>query len=328
VARSVLVLGGTGMVGRALVRRFLEAGWEVAVGARNPVETEGRFVAVDRTEDAQLAAALGDGVDVLVDVVAYTAEDGRRLVRLGDRVGSVVAISSLAVYADGEGRSLDTQETGFPRFPVPLTERQPTVAPGDETYAARKVALERVLLESPLRATVVRPGAIHGPGAVLPRELYFTKRALDGRRAVVLAHRGETRFHTTSVANLAELVWLAAERPGTRVVNCGDPSPPTGVEIARACAAALDVEWAEVLLPGAAVEGVGDTPWSVPASVVVSMAEAELELRYRPVTTYAAAVRETVRWLVESRPEPTSYLASMFDYAREDAFLAGLAGSG
>jgi nucleoside-diphosphate-sugar epimerase len=303
-----------------------DAGWDVAVGARTPLETEARFVQVDRCDNEQLAAAIGDGVDVLVDVIAFTAEDACQLVALAGRVGSVVAISSAGVYEDEAGRSLDTQETGFPQFPLPVAEGQRTVSPGEATYATRKVAMEGELLESDLPSTVLRPCAVHGPGSAAPRELYFTKRALDGRKIVLLSHRGETRFHTTSVANLAELVWLAAERPGTRVLNCGDPDPPTVLEIARAIAAALNVDWPEVLLPGQPPGGIGETPWSGPASLVLSMQEAELELRYQPVTTYAAAVVDTVRWLVEARPQPTSYMTAMFDYASEDRFLADLPG--
>lgn len=71
---------------------------------------------------------------------------------------------------------------------------------------------------------------------------------------MLLADRGESLFHATSVRNLAELVCLAAERPGTRVLNCGDPDPPTVLEIERAIAAALDHDWVKVLIPGAAWE--------------------------------------------------------------------------
>lgn len=328
IAQSAFILGGTGQIGRAVARRLLDAGWDVAVGARTPRETEARFVQVDRREDKQLAAAIGDGVDVLVDVIAFTDEDARQLVALGDRVGSVVAMSTAAVDEDEAGRSLDTQETRFPVFPMPIREGQRTVRPGDSTYATRKVAMERILLESDLPSTILRPCAVHGPGASSPRELYFSKRALDGRKVVLLSHRGETRFHTTSAANLAELVWLAAERPGRRVLNCGDRDPPTVLEIARAIAAALGVGWAEVLLPGQPSGGIGETPWSGPSSLVLCMQEAERELSYQPVATYAGAVADTVQWLVEVRPQPTSYMTGMFDYVSEDRFLATLQRTG
>src|SRR5207248_2678781 len=131
-------------------------------------------------------------------------------------------------------------------------------------YHTQKVAMEQTLMAGPLPATIVRPCAVQGPGGRVPRELFLVKRVLDGRRAIPLAYRGESIFHTTSVENLAELVWLAAERPASRILNCGDPDPPSAVRIARTIASILEHEWVEVLLPGPPVGTVGDTPWSGP----------------------------------------------------------------
>jgi nucleoside-diphosphate-sugar epimerase len=312
MARTAFVIGGTGQVGRAVARRLLEAGWKVTVGARTDVATEARLVRLDRNDDRELAQAIADGVDVVVDVIPYTSAHADQLVALGDRVGSIVAISSAAVYGlERPSRS-------------PISERVPTVEPGDADYAAAKVAMERVLLDSGRRATIVRPCAIHGPGSPVPRELFFVKRITDGRKLVVLAGRGASVFHTTSVGNLAELVWLACERPGRRVLNCGDPNPASALEIGRAICGILEHDWAEVLLAGEPNDGIGAHPWGV--HFLVDMLEAELELRFRPVTTYERAVEETVRWLVDTRPEPTAYMTTMFDYDAEDRFVANLAG--
>jgi nucleoside-diphosphate-sugar epimerase len=268
-------------------------------------------------------------------VVEERAADAQQIVALGSRLGSVVAVSSASVYADSAGRTLD-EATGvedFPQLPVPVGERQATAPPGDATYSTRKVAMEQTLLQSSLRATVVRPCAIHGPGSSLAREWFFVKRVLDGRRAVALAHRGSGRFHTTSVANLAELIRLAAHRPGSRVLNAGDPDPPTVLEIGRAIASALDHEWTEVLLPGPEESNVGDHPWNAPYPFVVDMVESVIELGYRPVTTYERAVEKTCRWLVDATRDrdwreallsSVRHLEPMFDYAAEDAFLTRL----
>ena len=184
---------------------------------------------------------------------------------------------------------------------MPISERQRTIAPGDDAYAPRKAAVERVLLGTPeLRATVLRPGAIYGPHTRHAREWYFVQRVLDGRSVVVLANRGESRFQPTAAANFAELVALAARRPRSRALNCADPTAPTAVEIARSVAAVLGHEWVEVLLPGAAVGTVGNHPWNVPHPFVLDMTEAEVELGYRPVTTYEKALPETVAWLVDA----------------------------
>jgi len=333
VPRAVLI-GGTGQIGRAAARSLAEDGWEVVAVSRSGTLPEGlaelgvEAASADREDDAQLRAAVGASADVVVDTVAYTRGHGEQLNELDGLAGSLVVISSASVYADDDGRTLDeaNDEGEFPRLPVPIPETQRTAEPGDATYSTRKVELERTLLEGPLPATLVRACAIHGPGAKLPREVFFVKRAVDGRRRVALASSGESRFHTTSVANLAELIRLAAAQPASRVLNCGDPDPPATLEICRAVGDALDHEFEPVLFPEHAGELPGlDNPWAVPRPFVVSMAAAEGELGYRPVTTYPEAVRETCAWLVGEleggRSWEGTYLEGMLDYAAEDEAL-------
>jgi nucleoside-diphosphate-sugar epimerase len=193
--------------------------------------------------------------------------------------------------------------------------------------------MERTFLDGDVRATIVRPCAIHGEGTRFSREWHFVKRVLDKRRVVVLAHRGESRFHTTASENLAELIALAARRPARRIVNCGDPDPPTVARIARTVAEALGHEWTEVLLPGAAPSEALSNPWAVPRPIVVDMAAAEIDLAYRPVTTYERAAERTCRWLVDATsgrdwrevlPGSARHMGEGFDYAAEDALLRGL----
>jgi len=339
MARRALLLGGTGKTGRVLAQRLLETGWDVVVASRGerPVPDGVRHTTLDRADGDALRAALGDGIDALVDFVAFERAHAEQLLSLEGRVRSLVVISSASVYADAEGRGLDEIADGEDaRWRVPLTEREPTVAAGEETYSTRKRAIEEVLLhQSDIPATLVRAGAIYGPGDLNSREWYFVKRALDGRRIVVLAHRGESRFQPTSVHNLAELIRLAAERPGRRLLNCGDPDAPSVAEIGRHIAAAMQHEWSEVLLPGAPQDGVGDNPWGVPRPFVLDMNEAEFEVGYRPVTIYAKAVGETCEWLVsetsgrdwrEVLTGAANLYANQFDYEREDAFVRGLTG--
>jgi nucleoside-diphosphate-sugar epimerase len=298
-------------------------------------------VVIDRADTVALEAAVGSGVDVLVDCVAFESEHAHQLLSLAPKVGSLIVVSTGSVYVDAEGRTLDEarDEAELPVYPVPIGERQPTVQPGDETYSTKKAAIERILLEQDrVRATVVRPFAIHGPYGTSSREWHFVKRALDGRRVVLLAGRGAGRFQTTSVDNLAELIRRVAERPRTAAFNCGDPDSPTVLEISRAIAAALEHEWAELLFDRPepwrrGVASVGDTPWSADHPIVADMTAAEIDLGYRPVTSYRKAVRTTCEWLVAaSRDEDwragitgsAIRLGDSFDYAAEDAFVRSL----
>ena len=313
---TALVLGGTGQIGIPAARLLVERGWDVTVAARG----EPADVRIDRTAPGELEAA-ADGFDVLVDIIPFTSTDAMQLASLEGRVGSVIAISSAAVY--GFGSAVDP-------LPVPVPEDHKTVAPGETDYAASKRAIELILEQAELPTTVIRPGAVYGPHTKHSREWYFVQRVLDGRKAIVLARGGASRFHTISVDNLAELIALSAAQPATRVLNAGDPEPPTAIEIARVIARMLGHEWKEVLLPGPEQETVGDHPWNVDAPFLLDMSRAEAELGYRPVTTYEQAVAATVKWLIEAvgdRPwheilSSSPYLETMFDYASEDAFLA------
>ncbi|MEU9860254.1 NAD-dependent epimerase/dehydratase family protein [Streptomyces sp. NPDC047971] len=337
------VLGATGQVGRAAVRALVEDGWEVTAASRRgardgawPVEV--RSVGVDRNEQGALEAALGDGCDVLVDIVAYDGAHGRQLTGLADRIGSAVVISSGAVYEDERGRGFDTQDEpdGFPAYPVPIPESWRTVAPGDGTYGTRKRALERELLAAgeALPTTVVRAGAIHGLHCAGPRELWFVKRALDGRPVRLLAYDGASRFHPVHADNLGELIRLAAAKPGSRVVNGADPQAPTVAEIGRAIDAVMGVESETVLISGPPEGTVGLTPWTGAHPVVYGMTGAERELGYRPVVSYEESLPATVEWLTgrlavqdwrEAFPGLVKYPVDLFDYAAEDAWLAARA---
>ncbi|WP_329054918.1 NAD(P)-dependent oxidoreductase [Streptomyces violaceus] len=336
-----VVIGATGQIGRVAVGALARDGWEVTAvsraGGRHPRWPDGvQAVRADREDDAALSAAVGDGCDVLVDMVAFDAGHARQLTGLAGRVGSAVVISSVSVYEDDRGRGFDTQNEpgGFPEYPLPLTEAQRTVRPGDASYSTRKAALERELLAAGdrLPTTLLRAGAIHGAYCRTPRELYVVKRNLDGRRRRVLAYGGESRFHPVSVHTIAELIRLAAARPGARVLNAVDPDAPTVARIAAEIDAVMGVRTEDVLVDGPPpASGVGETPWSVPVPVVCDMSAAERELGYRPVVRYADTLPETIAWIEErlagrdwreAYPKMVQAYGDLFDYAAEDAWLA------
>ena len=329
--RAVLI-GGTGMIGRAAARALAADGWDVVAVSRSGTLPDGlaelgiESVAADREDDAQLRAALGSGADVVYDSVAMNRKHGEQLNRLEGLVGSLVVISTASVYADDQGRAFDGEGGELPRLPVPIFETQRTAEPGEATYSMQKADLEQTLVQGPLPSTLIRACAVYGPGAKNPRELYFVKRAFDGRRRVAISWNGESRFNSASVYNLAELIRLAATQPGDRILNGGDPDPPSTLEISQAIGTALEYEFEPVLLPA----GEFGNPWGVPAesSLIVSMEAAERELGYRPVTTYPQAVKETCAWLVaeleRGRSWEGSYIADTLDYAAEDEALAAV----
>jgi nucleoside-diphosphate-sugar epimerase len=337
-----LIIGGTGLVGRAVTRGLLTEGWTVDITGRDRTHLPSdvaaggaRFVPADRDDAVAMAAAAGDGADLLVDCICFTPAQARLLLPLAREATSTVMISSKAVYVDEAGRHANSDAP--PRFTGPVTEQQATMAPDTtdymtrEGYGANKVAAEQVLLDSGLPTTVLRPSLIHGQGALVPREWYFVKRALDRRPVLPLAGRGAGADHPSAATNIAALVQVAAERPGRRILNAADPDAPDGLTISRTIAALVGHTWREVLLDDDAPNGLGHHPWHRVPPFVLDMSAA-YALGYRPVGNYESTVADEVRWLVkESHGDrgaqlppglDDTYFAGHFDYAAEDEYLA------
>ncbi|CAN7627369.1 NAD-dependent epimerase/dehydratase family protein [Bosea sp. LjRoot9] len=342
MSRRAFIIGGTGQIGRAVADELLAHGWEVVLSHRGhrllPEEMAARgakLAVLDRDEPGALARALAAGADAVIDTIAYSDVHADQLLEIERATGAFVVISSCSVYRDAAGRTLDEARTGgFPDLPLAMSEDQPTVDPGPKTYSTRKVALERRLLDHARRpVTVLRPCAIHGRHSVHPREWWFVKRMLDGRDVIPLAYRGESRFHTSAVVNIAALVRRVLEVPGTRILNAADPSTPSVAEIAATIASHLDYRGR--LLPvddDSYPPLIGATPWSVPAPFTLDTGAA-LALGYRPVATYREASKTACDWLVKTAPSNwreafpvlASYSRDLFDYAGEDAYFERVA---
>jgi nucleoside-diphosphate-sugar epimerase len=339
MTRHAFILGGTGQIGRAVAGELVEQGWRVTVAHRGTnrlpsslAKHDVEVVILDREKPGELARAMRSGADALIDTIAFGPDHAHQLIEVQESVGTFVVISSSSVYRDAFGRTLDeAQQNGFPDLPVPIPEAQPTVDPGPATYSTRKVAVERTLLDhATTPVTVLRPGAINGPGSRFPREWWFVKRILDGRKAIPLAYRGTSRFHTTSVANIAALTRVVIEAPASRVLNIADPSPPSVAEIAAFITQHMGYAGHIVEVPGEDYPAVlGRTPWSVPRPFVLDM-RAAAALGYAPATTYGDAVKLTCAWLVETASEGDwremfpgiARSPELFDYRVEDRLLA------
>jgi nucleoside-diphosphate-sugar epimerase len=341
MTRTALIVGGSGQIGRAVAQRFLDDGWTVRCAQRRPgdlpPELAGRVEAIelDRTQPGALAAALGPGADVLVDVRAFDAADARLLLELQGDVGAFVVVSTASVYCDEQGRSLDDVATrGFPQFPDPIPETQAVTPPGDHGYSARKSALEAVLRDGCRRPLVLlRPAAVYGPGSRAPREWWVLCRTLAGQTQIPLAWAGLSRFQTSAAANIAELAKAALERPGSHILNAADPEALSAGEVVRAIARAAGTAVDLVPLPGPPDGVVGDSPWSSEGPLVLDMTAAA-RIGYRPAGGYRDLVGEACGDLVararaaswqDAFPNLARYPSATFDPEVDAAWLAGRA---
>lgn len=310
-SRRAVILGGTGAMGGATAHRLAGHGWSVDVTGRSPagmpdelVDRGVRFHAMDRSDPHALSRLVGDGCDLLVDLVAYTRAHVEGALPAYRDSASVVVASTRAVYIDSDGRHINGNEP--PQFPVPIPETNPMLPPAAagtdpytrEGYAPSKVAVEGAVLDSGLPVTIIRPSKVHGRWARNARTQNVVERMLAGDARIELTRRGASVDHLTAAVNVAALVETVADSlAAARILNIADPDALTALEIVEAIGAALGWEGSVVGLDDG--EPGGEHPWSAVNPIVLDMSAA-LQLGYRPVAPGRILLAEEARWVAES----------------------------
>lgn len=335
MARSVAIIGA-GQIGFAAECEFAFHGWEVSVHARS----KPRWEMWEHTRYAPYVTGVDEAprADIVLDTIAYDEDDVARYDAKG--IGRLIVVSSASVYRDAEGRTLDeATENGFPRFDGPITEDQPTVEPGIETYSTRKVRMENMArTRFGERATILRPCAIIGEHSRHPREWWFVKRMLDGRTLIPLAFEGRSRFQTTTARDIGNFAEEVATSGWGGTFNIGTEDAPSVLEIGHRIAAQLGSNVEFVPFEGPPVGNVGRTPWSVSKPFVVSSLRSRQagdgfgEITGIGMEYGGFDVEAPIRWLADLNPADwrtafphlAAYPWDLFDYEAEDRFLASL----
>ncbi|GAA2048025.1 SDR family oxidoreductase [Catenulispora yoronensis] len=261
----ILILGGTGFIGRAVVEDALKRGHDVTLFNRGRSDTA-LFPQVPRLigdRDTDDYAALATGVwDAVADCSGYVPRHVKGAMdALGDRVGRYLFISTNAVYQrDGIGPGA-TEDTPL-RAPVRDTEEL-----FDETYGPLKVACEDdVRARYGAAATIVRPGKVAGPHDPQTGLTYWVRRATRGGR-VALPGRPEQPVQLVDCRDLARLiVRLLEDDRGGAFHAVGPATPVTIADVIRMCAEAAGTEVEIVPVPRESHPGdifplIREEPW-------------------------------------------------------------------
>lgn len=230
----IVLTGGTGFIGGAVLRRLLEEGHEVTAVVRSDS-------AADRVQDAGATPVVGDLFD--------TAWVAGQLARHDAAIHT--AATSTADDAAMNAAVIDAVEAVYAGTPAPylhtggiwtygsndaITEDSP-----DQPIALTGWRLEQEhrLLGLEVRATVVRPGIVYGyGGGSIPTVLVNGPRTDDG--ALTLIGSGEQHWSTIHVDDLADLyVRLLDASPGREVYLGANGQNPTVRELGEAYATAV-----------------------------------------------------------------------------------------
>jgi len=216
-AGSVLVTGASGFLGGAVCRALAAEGWRVVATGRNEARLRGLaeagvaagFCAGD------LAAGEFAGKLPVCDAVVHCAALSSPWGRWRDfKVANVEATARVLAHArrcGARGFVHISSPTVFHRScsQVNVTERTPWPGRAVNLYAASKRESERLVRESGLRAVILRPRALFGPGdtVLLPR---IIGAARAGRLPVIGDGLALTDF--TYIDNAADSARLAVAR--------------------------------------------------------------------------------------------------------------------
>lgn len=159
---KVLVIGGTGIITRVVVRQLVERGDTVSAVNRGVSSVELPEVVEqlrgDRTRPEAFRRVFEERTfDAVVDAVCFGPEDARQTLELfGAKAAHIVVLSSIAAYRRPPRR-------------IPICEDSEELWDNpDYVYGYRKARMEQVLFEqSPggAQITVVRPSLTFGEGA-------------------------------------------------------------------------------------------------------------------------------------------------------------------
>jgi uncharacterized protein YbjT (DUF2867 family) len=239
-ARKVAVFGGTGFLGRRIVRHFLDHGAAVRVVARHPQRSEAmfrdhpsppEFVAADVNDDASIRPAVSEAFAV-VNAVSLYVEHGDRTFRSMH----VEAAARVAARAREAGVTRLAHVSGIGADP---RSRSP--------YIRSRGQGEDAVRASFPGAIIIRPAVMFGPDDAFLTPLIALLRGLP---VFPLFGRGRTALQPAHVDDVAQAVMRAVDSaPSNAAYELGGPRIYTYRDLLQILAAHLGIRRVFVPVP-------------------------------------------------------------------------------
>ena len=156
-ARTVTIFGGSGFIGRYVVRQLAREGWVIRVAVRRtkdaqflkPLGTVGQIVPIaTRLQDEESVARAVEGVDAVINLVGVLFESGKQTFD--------------AVHREGAKRIAEAAKAAGVEQMVHISAIGASAESGSE-YARSKAAGETAVRAAFETAVILRPSIVFGP---------------------------------------------------------------------------------------------------------------------------------------------------------------------
>ncbi len=223
---TVAVFGGTGFLGRRVVRRLRQKGFSVRVATRHPDRGRGLFgsddtqvesIGADIHEDGSVARAV-EGAHGVVNAVSLYVERGKETFH----AVHVAAAERLAGQARKAGVERLAQVSGIGAD-----------ARSWSAYIRARGEGEQAVRRAFAGATVIRPAVMFGPDDAFLNTMLSLMRWLP---VYPMFGRGETRLQPAFVDDVAEAIAAVLQRPETSTFEFGGPRVYTYEALLRSIA--------------------------------------------------------------------------------------------
>jgi 2'-hydroxyisoflavone reductase len=333
---KILILGGTGFIGPALVEQAKVRGHEITLFNRGKTNKE-LFPEIEKihgdrdpSKGEGIKALEGRTWDVVFDDCGYYPRHVTASAEIfaKNNVGHYVYVSSISCYAKNDVEGLD-ETADLATMDDPTVE---TMGDGYKNYGPLKALCEKAAEKAmPGKTTIVRPGYIVGPGDPTDRFTYWPVR-FDKGGTILVPGAPTDPLQVIDVRDLSAFMLRVAENKTIGTFNACGPAKRLSwgetLDACKACSSKKDialkwipvekvVELKDVEFPiwaPYAGDSKGFHGWSNARAIAAGMT-------FRPITEIC---RDTLAWWKTLPADRQKKIDKQFDPAKEAEILKSL----
>ncbi len=217
--KTILILGGTRLMGRLLVEKLLEQNQhKITLFNRGKTEPQ-LFPDVEKIigdrETTDIEKIWARSWDVIIDFSSYHPRSLQPLIHnIKGKVGRYIYISTVSVY-DYEAPGIKAEDGKLSPYTEPLVAEEKVTG---ANYGPKKVACENLLLEADwLDKIILRPSIVYGQYDYTER-LYYWMHRVKTQQQFIVPDEGKELSNFTFVNDMVEVLLQSIDIENHRTI--------------------------------------------------------------------------------------------------------------